>query len=86
MILQPVYRKVLDSKISRATKDVIVSRMIPLKVGCTPTDMDIDVLTPGGASDPKTLVVEELEPGVLEFSTEGGVTELQNTFKLTSPV
>ncbi|KAE8677751.1 MuDR family transposase isoform 2 [Hibiscus syriacus] len=78
--------KVIDSEINSATKDVIVSRMILLRVGCKTTDMDVDVLTSGGASDPKTLVVAELEPGVIEFSTEGGVTQLQYTFKLTSPV
>ena len=56
--------------------------MMQLKKGCKRPDMDVDVLTLGGVSDPKTVVAE---PGVLEFNTEGGVTELQNTFKVTSP-
>lgn len=58
-----------------ATKDVIVSRMMQVKGGCKLTDRDIDVLTVGGISEPKTLVVVEPEPGVLEFKTEGGTTE-----------
>lgn len=64
-----------------ATKDVIVSRMMQVKGGCKLTDTDIDVLTVGGISEPKTLVVVEPEPGVLEFKTEGGTTELQNSIQ-----
>ncbi|KAK6233320.1 hypothetical protein SCA6_003393 [Theobroma cacao] len=65
-------------KITPATEDV--SRMKQLIKGCKPADMDVDVLTLGGVSEPKTVVVAE--PGVLEFNTEGGVTELQNTCRI----
>ena len=40
------------------------------------------MLTLGGVSDPKTVV--EAEPGLLEFKTEVGMTELQNTCRVTS--
>lgn len=48
--------------------------MMQLIKGCKPADMDVvDVFTPGGASEPNTVV--EDEPGVLEFKTEVGVME-----------
>ena len=57
--------------------------MMQLIKGCKPADMDVDLLTLGGVSDPKTVVVA---PGLLEFNTEGGVMELQNTCRVTSPI
>ena len=46
----------------------------PMKDGCfQAADTDGEVLVTGVPSDPKTVV------GLLEFSTDGGVTELANT-------
>lgn len=52
-----------------------VIRMMPPIDGCKDADLDVEVLKPGGVSDPKPVVVPE--PGLLEFNTDGGVTVLQ---------
>ncbi|KAF2324076.1 hypothetical protein GH714_006502 [Hevea brasiliensis] len=56
-----------------AMKNVI--RMMHPIDGCKVVDLDVEVLKPGGISDPKPVVVPE--PGLLEFNTDGGVTVLQ---------
>ena len=59
-----------------------VTRMMHLLYGCREAELDVEVLTPGGVSDPKT--VEVPEPGLLEFKTDGGVPVLQKEHKFMS--
>ncbi|KAF5739926.1 hypothetical protein HS088_TW12G01140 [Tripterygium wilfordii] len=58
----------------------VVTRMMLPMSGCNPTAMDVEVVEPGGLSEPTTVVV--LEVGLLEFSTVGEISELQMVYRV----
>lgn len=50
----------------------VVTNAIKLILICEPSEVDVEVFTTGGLSVPKT------DAGVLEFNTDGGVTDLKS--------
>lgn len=62
------------SKKTILTMKNVIRLMQPID-GCIVVDLDVEVLKPGGVSDPNPVVVPGT--GLLEFNTDGGVTVLQ---------